>query len=121
MLKVYLAGLDTRKVPTTMTDEAVAAVKAFVQAQAANNPDVIAGLIFDTIENWKSFSLQDLASVRDAAENILFIGKKLSAEEQDSFRARAQGIADGINAATRKPRRGTHSKSMVAEAGRLPP
>jgi hypothetical protein len=80
-LKVLLSVYDLRKRPTNRdTQGRIASVQKFLAAQEESNPGLIATAYIDNIQDWRNLTILDLQSLRNAAENMLKIGKEKSEE-----------------------------------------
>ncbi len=84
-LKVLLAAYDVRKNPIK-SQELLDNVNSFIEAQHDSNKDLIAGGLLDSITSWKKMSLDELQSLKDAAENILHTGKMLGEDGKTAFK-----------------------------------
>lgn len=116
-LKVLLAAFDMRKQPKD-SQKLLDRVQAFIEAQAESNPDLVAGDILRSIESWKSMTLEDLESLRSAAENLLKIGKKNSEEANEIWRQQRDEVLQSINENNRDPKPVNDSDSFIATARR---
>lgn len=95
-MKVLIAAYDLRKNPK-QSDELLARVRSFIEAQKDSNPDLIANSRLSTITSWKSMSVDDLEALRESAENILHIGKLLGAAEKEARKAENEDTVAFIN------------------------
>lgn len=116
-LKVLVAAYDMRK-SAKDSDALLNRVNKFIEAQKGTNPDLIAGDVLNSIQSWRQMSLDDLKSVRDAAENLLKIGKKNSEEAREIERLKLDEITESIKENTRKPKQVSDSDSFIAKAKR---
>lgn len=112
-LKVLIAAFDLRKNPKD-SNAMLASVQAFVDAQSASAPDLIAGNILDEITSWRTMTLTELSAVRDAAENLLKVGKANSDQEKAVFKAEMAGLEANIIDKTGKPREPESERSLVS-------
>ncbi|PHS70696.1 MAG: hypothetical protein COB23_03215 [Methylophaga sp.] len=118
-IKVLVAAFDFRKNPTN-TEALLGRVNKFIAAQKEANPDLIAGSLLESITSWKDMTLDDLQAVRDAAENLLTIGKANSAEATEQFYIDVNEIVDHVVTHTDKPKPRQSDRSAVAKgASRL--
>lgn len=95
MAKVLVAAYDLRKNPK-QSNEMLARVRSFIEAQKAGNPDLQADQSLDSITSWKEMSLEDISALRNAAENLIKAGKTESLKEKEAWNAH---IEDGISSA----------------------
>ena len=116
-LKLLLSAYDTRKNPAD-TQGRLKAVNDFIAAQKEANPDLVAGSLLSEIVDWRNMSPNDLSSLRNAAENLLKIGKANSNEQKAEFAKLRNSIVDHIEANTKNPKIDTHSSSVISEVKR---
>lgn len=114
-LKVLVAAFDLRKSPKD-SDARLAQVNKFIQAQKEANPDLIADTLLESITSWKEMTLDDLMALRDAAENLLTIGKKNSAIEKQKFEESVTRLVTNIESNVKKPKRRLRRRSAVSGA-----
>lgn len=114
-LKVLVAAFDLRKSPKD-SDARLAQVNKFIQAQKETQPDLIADSFLDSITSWKEMTLDDLMALRDAAENLLTIGKKNSAFEKQKLEENITRLTSNINENVDTPKKRLDDRSAVNRA-----
>lgn len=112
-VKVLVAAYDMRKQPRD-SQALLDRVNRFIAAQKESNPDLIADSLLSEIHVWKDMNINQLQAVRDAAENILTIGKQNSEAARETYRAEVTELSESIKANTREAKPPISNRSKIS-------
>lgn len=114
-IKALSAAYDMRKNPMH-SDELLSKAKAFIEAQKVANPDLIANDLLERITSWQDMTLEELQALRDAAENLLKIGKANSDAAREEYRREVDEIEEHVVAHTKEAKKPVSDRSSVSRA-----
>lgn len=116
-LKVLVSAYDLRKNPKD-SEALLIRARNFIAAQKEGNPDLTADILLDSITSWKAMTMGDLEALRNAAENMLHLGKTEREKERDILRQEAKDLASSMDDHNIRPAKPATTNRSTLSRGR---